>query len=319
MKKLYVYFFIILCLTCSVQRSYSQGRSEAANAIQNNQTQIQSSINNFINRYIKATNEHNIAEINKIYAQNYHNGDGLIREDILKLMKDTWVSYPDLKINTVIKDIRVNDAYASVETFDKSVGSSAKKSDITNDIGLLESESHNIIYLQKFGKDWKIISDKVIYEKTSIKFGSAKPLNVALYAPEQVLAGDNYTVSLNAEIPDGMIALGSITSEPIVYPEIKPEEVFRQINPGTGSLERLMKSNVTSNNEFASASVGYSEMTEDVLANPEVKLTGLAIILIRVNVIPQSLFVPQNNKLKIEPGLETDIVPEKPDIKDLEE
>ncbi|MDD3014098.1 MAG: hypothetical protein PHC34_10385 [Candidatus Gastranaerophilales bacterium] len=319
MKKIYVYFFIMLCLSGNIQKSYSQGKIEPVPQVQSAKYQVEGSLNNFIKSYFKATNDHNLNEISKIYALTYHNGDGLTRADVLKLMKDTWVSYPDLNVNSVIKDIRVNDLYATVETFDKSCGSSVKKSDITNDKGLLENESHNIIYLQKFGKDWKIITDKVLYEKTIIKFGSAKPLKISLFAPEQVLAGENYTASLYAEIPDGLVALGSITREPIVYPETKPDEVFRQVNPATGSLERFMTANTTNNNELATASVGFTEMTEDFLANPELKLTGMAIILTRVNVIPKSQFIPQNNILKIEPDVEAIKVPEKINNKDLKQ
>jgi len=315
MRKIFIYFFIIFCLIGNTHESYSQGKLDS---IPLKNTPSLDSINNFINKYLKITNEHNIAEINKIYALNYVSGDGLKKDDITKLIKDTWIAYPDLKNTSVIKDIRVNEAYAAIETYDKSCGSTANKSDITNDSGLLDSESHNIIYLQKFGKDWKIITDKVIYEKTTIKFGSAKPLNVNFYAPEQVLAGNNYTASLNAEVPDGMIALGSITREPIVYPETKPEEVYRQVNPATNSLERLFLANTTNNNELVTASIGYTEVTEDVLANPEVKLTGLTIVLLRVNVIPQSQFVPRIDKLKIEPDIETDLLPEKSNNKDLE-
>jgi hypothetical protein len=45
----------------------------------------------------------------------------------------------------------------------------------------------------------------------------------------------------------------------------------------------------------------------------------MAIILLRINVIPQSQFVPQDNKLKIEPDIETNVAPETTDKEDLEE
>jgi len=319
MKKFYVYLFIILCICGNSLKCYSLSKTETVNHIQGIQNPISNSINSFIDQYLKATNEHNISDINKFYAQNYISGDGLKRDDVIKLIKDTWIGYPDLKVTSVIKDIRANDLYATVETHDISCGNSAAKSEVTNDAGALESESHNIFFLQRFGKSWKIVSDKVIYERTTIRFGSAKPLKVSLYAPEQVMAGESYTASLYAEIPDGMIALGSIAREPIVYPETKSDEVYRQISSTANCLERLMKANITNNNELATASIGYSEMTEDVLANPEVKLTGMAIILVRVNVVPQSQFVPQNDKLKIEPDIETNMLPEKSDKKDLKE
>lgn len=316
MKKILIYLFVIFCIQGTAQKAFSQDNAVTTDSLC---TQSQSSINNFMKDYFKYTNEHNVPEITRLYADNYVSGDGLKKDAVVKLIKDAWTNYPNIKIDTVIKSIRISDQYATVETYDKSYGSSANKSDITGDIGNLESESYNVIYLQKFGKGWKIISDKTTYEKTIIKFGTAKPLKVSLTAPEQVLSGENYTASLETELPSGMIALGSITREPIVYPETKPTEVYRQIT-NDGSLERFLKANATNNNEFATASVGYTEVSEDIFANPEVKLTGMAIILTRVNVIPASTFVPQNDKLKVEPDLETiDKLPENTDKKDLNE
>jgi len=314
MKKILIYLFVIFCIQGTVQTAFSQDNTATAG---NLCTQSQSSINNFMKDYFKYTNEHNVPEITKLYADNYVSGDGLKKDDVIKLIKAAWANYPSITVDTVIKSIRVSDQYAAVETYDKSQGISANKSEITDDTGNLESESYNIIYLQKFGKGWRIISDKTTYEKTVIKFGTAKPLKVFLTAPEQVLSGENYTASLETELPNGMIALGSITREPIVYPETKPAEVYRQIT-NDGSLERFLKANTTNNNEFATASVGYTEVSEDIFANPEVKLTGMAIVLTRVNVIPTSTFVQQNDKLKVESDLETiDRLPDNTDKKDL--
>lgn len=319
MKNTVISIFALICFFIYAPTAFAQSNIKQVCDTNVVQAQIPDSINKFINKYNKYTDSHNLTEISKIYADNYVSGDGLKKEAVINLIKDTWSSYPDIKDNSSIKDIRVKGDFATIESFDKTTGTSINKSDVTNDTGILENESHNLIYIQKFGKSWKIVSDKVIYEKTLIKFGSAKNLKVTLNAPEQVLAGETYTASLNAEVPTGMIAIASITREPIVYPETKPIEVYRQISPGADSLERLMKANTTNNNELATASVGYTELTEDILNNPEVKLTGMAIVLTRVNVIPKNEFVEQSAKLKIEPDVEQDLIQEKSEKEDLKQ
>lgn len=306
MKKALIALFMLISFSVYTQGAFSQSNIKQIYDTNIVQAQVPDSINKFLNRYSKYINDHNISELTKLYADSFISGDGLKKEAIITLIKDTWTNYPDIKDVSIIKNIRLNNDFATIETFDKTSGTSLTKSEVTNDTGLLENESHNFIYLQKSGKNWKIVSDKVIYEKTSIKFGTAKNFSTVLTAPEQVNSGDEYTASLVADIPNGIIAIASITREPIVYPETKPLEVYRQLSSGTDCLERVMKANTTNNNELATASIGYTELTEDILTNPEVKLTGMTILLTRVNVIPKSGYEEKNSKLKIEPNVETE-------------
>lgn len=214
-----------------------------------------------MDKFTKYSNEHKLDEIKKFYAQNYLSSDNINKDNLLKIIKESWDNYPDMKYSSEIKDIRINSSFATVETIDKANSNMARRSEITKDNGVLESKSHNIVYLQKFGKEWKIISDRTLYEATSIKYGTAKKLNISFYAPEQVAAGLDYTATLTTEVPPATVILGSITKEPIVYPETEAKELFRQITPDTGILERVMKANTTNNNELASASVGFTEVT----------------------------------------------------------
>ena len=208
----------------------------------------------------------------------------------MTLVQKTWKGFPDLKLSSKVKSIRVNGDYASVETEDLSTATTAEKSELTGDTGILCSKAESIIYLRRYGKNWKIFSDKVIYERTSLFYGKAKNLNVTIYAPEQVYAGNEYTVSIVTDVPPETFVLGSIANEPIVYPEVKSEEVFRQITPESGMLERVIKANKTNNNELAIASIGYTELVRDIYQKPQMKLTGIALIMQRVNVTPKSTF-----------------------------
>ena len=255
-------------------------------------------LNAFVEKCLKYSNDHDFNKLQSLYASNYISGDGLKKDELFNLIKQSWDNFPNIKYSSTIKDIRINNNTATVESYDTATADTLKKSDITNDTGALQCESQNLIYLQKFGKDWKIVSDKIFYEKTSIKYGGAKNLKIDFNTAEQVYAGQDYTSALYVDIPTGTIALGSITKEPIVYPEVKTEESFRQIYPGIGVLERIMKANKTNNNEFASASVGFSELIKDNNSNPEIKVTGIALIMQRVNVIPKSSYTPDKPVLK---------------------
>ncbi|EKE02535.1 MAG: hypothetical protein ACD_20C00363G0001 [uncultured bacterium] len=292
---------------------YSQTLTPATHVEQNQEVK---QINNLIEEFSKYSNEHNIDEIKGFYAPNYISGDGIKKDELTKIIKQSWDNYPDIHYTYEIKDIRVNNNLATVESYDKAISNTAKRSEITNDTGILESTSHNIIYLQKMGKGWKIVSDKIYYENTAIKYGCAKGLNIKFSAPEQIYSGEDYTASLYTDIPSKTIVFGSITREPIIYPESKAEEIFRQVPPESGILERVMKSNKTNNNELAVASVGFTEVA-GTYGNPDLKLSGIAILLQRVNVIPKNNYVYVENP-KPEDDMEDDtgILPVESPIED---
>lgn len=298
MRKILILLFILLLNSniCYAQTTNETSQDTVSNQLVSQECQ---EINMFLNNYLKYSNTHDIENLQKLYADNYFSGDGLNKEQLTNLMKDTWKNYPDIKYSSIIKAIRINDNLATVESFDIASGETSKKSDITNDIGLLNSDSHNILYLQRYGKTWKIISDHITYEKTTIKYGSAKNTNVDFYVPEQVNSGENYTASLHVSIPNNVICLGSITREPIVYPQTKQEEVFRQIQPDVGELERVMKANTNNNNELISASAGFTEIVQDKNISTDIRLTGIAVIMQRVNIVPKSTYVQEAEKTKV--------------------
>ena len=285
--------------------TYAQNLTPATYTEQNQETK---QINTLIEKFLKCSNSHDFDEIKKFYAPNYISGDGLKKDDLMSIIKESWENYPDIQYSSEIKSIRVNNNLATVESYDKATSKAAKKSSITNDTGVLESLSHNIIYLQKFGKGWRIVSDKVYYESTIIKYGCAKNLNIKFNAPEQISAGEDYTASLYTDIPSKTIVFGSITREPIVYPEAKSEEIFRQIPPETGLLERVMPANKTNNNELAVASLGYTEVSGSY-GNPDLSLTGIVIALQRVNVIPKNAYVYIKNTQTDDSDIESDTTP----------
>lgn len=313
-------FFILTLVTIIIGLSHniSVFAQCPANTNQVSQNVDLKNLNTFLDKFLAYSNSHNVDKLKNLYAQNYVSYDSLTKNQLMELTKDSWKNYPDLKYSSDIRNIRINENFAAIESYDKNIGSTAKKSDITDDTGIIESCSHNITYLQRFGKEWKIISDRVNFEKTIIKYGTAKNLNADLSAPEQVFSGEDYTVRLSVEVPDGKIAIAAIAREPIVYPQTQTEQIFRQVPPSTGILERVMKANKTNNNELASASVGYTEMIQNIYANPDVKLTGIALLLVRVNVIPKSSYVPEDKaKSQVNSDFPENCLPEQQDNKDL--
>ena len=244
-------------------------------------------LNTFLARYLIDLNAHDIKKTGDYYASNYISGDGFNKEQLTDLIKQTWEKCPDLRYSTVIKNLRLDNNRASVEISEDLTATTKDVSEITKDKGSINGTSHNILYLEKYGSGWKIISDKTLYEETAIKYGTAKNININFNVPEQVLSGEDYTASLKIDMPAEVFALGSLTSVPLVYPVKQPEETFRQIAPDLNMLERVIKSNKNCQNEISSASISFCEAERTAYTNLDLKVTGLAVVLKRVNVLPK--------------------------------
>lgn len=293
MKKAFVYNILILSIILlqnSGMPSFAQENSkEYGNVytyyVKKEQSEEAKELNVFLSSYLSALNSHNIKAIDDYYAFNYISGDGFNKNQILNLIKETWDKYPNLKYLTSIKNLRFENNRASIE-FDEKISAETKdKSEITQDKGSLQGMSHNILYLQKFGSGWKIITDKTLYEEATVKYGNAKNIKIGLQVPEQVLAGEDYSSSLITDLTPSVFALGSITSMPLSYPAKKQEETFRQIPFELNTLERVMKSNKDCVSEIVSAAVSFCEAQRKSYTSVDLKVLGTAVIFKRVNVI----------------------------------
>jgi hypothetical protein len=255
-------------------------------SVKKEQSDVANELNIFLAGYLNDINTHNIKKIGDYYASNYMSGDGFSKNQAIDLIKQTWKNCPDLKYSTVIKNLRLDNNRASIEFCEEVTGTTKNKSDITKDNGFIKGTSHYILYLEKYGSGWKIVTDKTLYEQTSINYGRAKNINMNFDVPEQVFAGENYTALLKIDVPPDVFALGSLTSVPFVFPEKQPEENFRQIPSDLNTIERVIKSNKDSFNEISSASVSFCEAGRTAYTGLDLKVTGLAVILRRINVIP---------------------------------
>ncbi len=224
-------------------------------------------------------NNHDLEKVMNYYSDTYINNDGLDKTAITELTKDFWTTYPDVKSNSRIYEIRMDGDYATVESLDKAFGHTAKEMPGLGTKGVLSSKSEGALYIKRTGKIWKIIGDRNNFEEVKVSFGIAKLIDTSFSAPAQVKSGSPFSAKLNMEsLPPNIGAIGSITNEPLKYPQSPPNDCWRPI---IGSrLERIMTANTDNRNELLIATIGLTDPSKGNLA-------GLEFITRRLNVVPE--------------------------------
>lgn len=232
-------------------------------------------------------NAHNLDAVMSFYHDDYVNNDGLNKNAVKELTKDFWKTYPDAKSTSRTKQIRVEGKFATVESRDKAVGSTERPMPGIGTKGLLSSISEGQLYLRKMGKDWKIVGDRIDYEKVRVAFGLAQDLDTSFIAPEQVKSGQEYSARLKVDLPSDLIAVGSITSEPLRYPQPQHKDFWRPIDNQT--LERIIHANTSNHNELLMATIGITDKSRS-------NLKGLTYLTRRLNVVPETKQLPAEPK-----------------------
>ena len=240
--------------------------------------------------HLKYANNYNLNGLKSLYAPKYMTSDGFSSENYFELIQKTWASYPDIKYKINIQNIEINQNTAIAQVSEDAIALTDSKSGIINERGVLQSTSTNVYYLEKINNEWLITSDYIIFEKTSLKYGSARDIKIDLTAPYQIPADTQYTVSLKMEAPKDSLIIASIGQENTTYPQIVAEEVFRKF-PDDGILERVFKSNDKNINEYAVASFGITKAELKKGTEIKVYVTGIGFIMSRVNVIPKNNFI----------------------------
>lgn len=228
-------------------------------------------------------NAHNLDLVMSYYADDFVNNDGLDKKAIQELTQDLWKAYPDIKSNTAVKQIRVEGPYATLESHDEAIGSTAEEMSGLGTKGELKSISEGQLYLKKTGSRWRIIGDRMDYEKIRVAYGLARQLEPAFSAPEQVKAGKQYSARLEVELPTGLAATGSISQSTVGYPLPKRSpDKFKQIgDPITEHplLERVMVANTKNRNEVLMASIALTNASGN-------SIMGYVMLSRRLNVVP---------------------------------
>jgi ketosteroid isomerase-like protein len=251
------------------------------------------SILDVVQDMVSASNRHDLDGILKHYSPRFVSGDSLTLDEIQRLIQETWKTYPDIRYETQTLEIRINGDWATVESLDMAKATAVPESSVSKTPGVLESRSRGLIFLKRVGKTWEILSDYTAYESATILYGDAQKLRMVLSTPEQVFSGEPYTAKVDVQLPTGTFAIATISKEPLVYPQITPEEKFRSLSEEQDSLERVFQANTTNNNEMVTATVGLTQIGQDDQERPTIKLNGIATIVKRVNVLPRSKFAEE--------------------------
>jgi hypothetical protein len=231
-----------------------------------------------------AWNNHDLDKLFSFYSKNFVTGDGINVEDYKELTKSLWEAYPNIKLENQKRTIRSQDQYATVSIIDFFFGNSKEVNKELNAKGFLNAISQGQLFLQKFGKSWKIVSDRIHFELVTVYYGDAKKYldNHQIYfsSPEQVLAGSQYSATLYFILPENIKANATINKELIVKPDpdAPVDESFQNISDH--KLERLFMANSTNHNELVSATIIISK------GIIEPKLEGVLYISKRINVAP---------------------------------
>ena len=238
-------------------------------------------VKRLINSQVRYANSGNYAKFISTYSDNYVNSDGFDLETYSKLVRDIWNSYTDIKYGIEIKSVTVKDNKATVEVTETS------KADLNaakNMQGKLYSISDSIYYLDKTNNGWKVSSDKVLNETTTMLYGDALGLDISLTVPQEIKADTEYTASLEFTPPKDTLAIASLAADKVEYPQKPTKEVFRAL-PEDNILERLFTSNTDKTDEYIVASIGLTK-TDICDLSIKLSLTGFGYVIKRVNVIP---------------------------------
>ena len=235
-----------------------------------------------------ASNQHDIAALLKHYAPDFVSGDNLSLAEVRSLIEDTWKTYPDIRYASSPLEIRINGDWATIESLDTATATVPSKEGVINEPGALTSQSRGMIFLHHLGNVWEITSDHTLYENAVIRFGEAKTLNATLSAPDQSFSGEAYTAKIGLDLPSSLIAIASITKDPIVFPQRMPDDRFRSLSPQNSELERVFTANQANRNEVVTASIGLTQIGQDTDDRLTVQFRGVMMIIRRVNVLPKA-------------------------------
>ncbi len=276
MKKI----LLVLCLIitfCGQSQAFDIHKLSDADIFNKNTR----SVRNLLNNQIKYANKADFDKFIATYSSDYKNADGYDLEIYSKLVKDLWSNYNNIKYGIKIKNITFNeDDTATVELSEYSHADIPVTKKMS---GILNSEANSIYYLKKVDGKWKVTSDKVIDEVTSMLYGEAANLDIKLSAPKEVTPGYEYCASLEFVPPKDTFAVASIAKDKVEYPQKQAPEVFRKM-PEDNILERLFVSNKDNANEYIIASIGLTRADIKDLSI-KLSLTGVGYQIIRVNVV----------------------------------
>ena len=233
---------------------------------------------------VKYANETNFEKFIKTYDHKYVNSDGFNLDTYSNLVKDIWQTYDNIEYDIEISNITIDENRAVVDLIESSY---AKIAMSTKYKGELKSSANTVYYLEKINGSWKVVSDRVIDETTTMLYGDAKGLDIKLSVPNKIGANEEYCATLEFVPPPETFAVASIASDIVEYPQKPTTEVFRAM-PEDNILERLFTANAQNANEYIVASIGLTK-TSVCNLNLNLSLTGFGYAIKRVNVVSENV------------------------------
>lgn len=272
----------IILLICLVLFAFNQD----ANGFElfNKKTQDEKEIISILHKHSKAMNSHNLEKVRTFYAKGYKSADNFDLDTLISMLEKTYLEYKNIKYKITIKDIKVNENTANAKISDITKAKLyPKKNSDKEKIGILEGNSNWDVNFIKENNEWKIISDKINSEQTTLKYGIAKKIDMDFTTPETIKNGQKYDLALKLNNPKDIDALAALSREEITYPPKDTDDKYRKV-PETGILERIVTANKNNLNEYAIASIGFTKVSineKEIKATIEVK--GIAYIMKRIN------------------------------------
>ena len=234
------------------------------------------SVQKFFKTQLRYANRMNYDKYIKTYDSTYSNSDGFNLDIYSKLVRDIWKTYDNIKYDIEIENIALSSDKAIVDVVETSYAElgviSAKYT------GELKSVANTTYCLVRDNKTWKVLSDTVKDETTTMLYGDAKDLKINLTVPKEINANVDYSAVLEFVPPKDTMAIASIASDIVEYPQKPTEEVFRVL-PEDNILERLFTSNDKNANEYIIASIGLINLKQSLTPS------GFGYCIKRVNVI----------------------------------
>lgn len=244
-------------------------------------TREQKAIKKVLKQQTRYAKQMNLEKFISTFDINYVNSDGFDLNTYSNLVNDVWKSYKNIKYELDIQSISTKGNQATVNVIEKSVAKLP-----VNEVfeGKLDSIAECTYYLKKVDGRWRVFSDKITKETTSMLYGEALNLDIKLSAPDEINANEEYCATLEFIPPDETMAIASIAADIIKYPQTPTKEVFRPL-PDDCILERLFTSNDENANEYIVASIGLTKAAVEDLSL-KLSLTGFGYKIKRVNVRP---------------------------------
>lgn len=284
--------FLFTNLSSTAQAGFfTDKKNEIVQSIRNHTAERY--IHNILEKQTELAIKHDYTGLFNLYAPEFVNTDGFTKDIYFKLIKDTWTTYPDITYTIDVKDIKVdgNSAYANV--YETSLATSTQLTEGVKLFGELHSYSNGIYYFKKIKGKWLISGEKVLDEKSFLKYGDTRFIEMDLISPKTVKPNEYYTASLKIDLPENSFAVASIGRDEIRYPQEQSDEKFRKV-PEDNILERMFYANKNGKNEYNVASVGVSKSQTISQDKIRIYLAGLAFIITRVNMENEALNASEN-------------------------